>query len=273
MPARVHLTVRDRLVQIAPGVRYRSWGFDGTAPGPVIHVRQGQTVQVRLTNGGSMPHSIDFHAARIAPDRAFADVMPGASATFSFVAADPGVFLYHCGTSPALAHIANGMFGAIVVDPVTPLPPVDRSYVLVASDWYLDRSGVEGPAGLSMAKAAAVRPDWVTWNGYAGQYLTHPLTARPGETVRFCVVDAGPSLATAFHVVGALLDRAWLNGDVSSLARGIQTASVPPGGSGIFDVRIERPGLYPFVSHAFASAQLGQAGVLRVGDVHGAMRH
>ena len=271
--AQVRITLKDRVVQIAPGVKYEAWGFDGQAPGPVIHVRQGQRVHVTLTNAGMMPHSIDFHAARIAPNLAFSDVMPGKSKSFTFTASDPGVFMYHCGTTPVLAHIANGMYGAIVVDPATPLPHADRSYVLVASEWYLNSSGLDTPAVLSMQKAQAVRPDWVTWNGYAGQYVTHPLEAMPGETVRFYVVDAGPSMNTAFHVVGTLLDRAWVNGDMTQYERNVQTALVPAGGGGVFDVKIDRPGLYPFVNHSFASADMGQTGVLRVGHVAGTMSH
>jgi len=114
----------------------------------------------------------------------------------------------------------------------------------------------------------------VTWNGYANQYVKHPLEAHPGHTVRFYVVDAGPSLNTTFHVVGTVLQRAWLNGDVLDAPQhGIQTATVPAGGSGIFDVTIDRPGLYPFVSHSFASVDMGEVGLLNVGDVPGTMSH
>ena len=274
--AQVHLTLKDMTVEIAPGVKYQTWSFDGTgAPGPVIHVRQGQTVHMTLTNGGAIPHSIDFHAARIAPNKAFRDVTPGQSFSFSFVASDPGVYMYHCGTKPVLAHIANGMYGAIVVEPVAkPLPKVDREYVLVSSEWYLNGDGLTTPAQLDMAKAHAQLPDWVTWNGYAGQYVDHPLVADPGETVRFWVVAAGPSLDTDFHVVGTLLDRAWANADVTSPPqRNVQTVSVPAGGGGVFDVKIDEPGLYPFVSHSFASVDLGQVGLLKVGKVEGTMSH
>ena len=191
---KIHMTLKDMVVEIAPGVRYNTWAFDGHgAPGPILHVRQGQTVQMTLTNGGTIPHSIDFHAARIAPNLAFRDVAPGESFTFHFTANDPGVFMYHCGTKPVLAHIANGMYGALVVDPATPLPKADKQYVLVASEWYLNGDGVSAPASLDMSKARATMPDWTTFNGYANQYVTHPLTAKPGETVRFYVVAAGPT--------------------------------------------------------------------------------
>jgi nitrite reductase (NO-forming) len=272
--AKVQMTLKDMVVQIAPGIRYNTWAFDGHgAPGPIVHVRQGQTVEMTLKNGGAIPHSIDFHAARIAPNVAFRDVMPGDSFTFRFKATDPGVFMYHCGTKPVLMHIANGMYGAIVVDPAKPLPKADHEYVLVASEWYLDGDGIEQPASLNMAKARAMQPDWTTFNGYANQYVTHPLTADQGETVRFYVVAAGPTLDTNFHVVGTLLDRAWVDGDMTQYERNVQTVAVPAGGGAVFDVKIGDEGLYPFVSHAFAHVDLGQVGLLKVGEPEGTMSH
>src|SRR6266508_3207112 len=131
--AKVHMTLKDMVIEVAPGVKYNTWAFDGHgAPGPVVHVREGQTVEMTLTNGGAIPHSIDFHAARIAPNVAFRDVAPGESFTFRFKATDPGVFMYHCGTKPVLAHIANGMYGAIIVRPKN-MPAADHEYALVAS--------------------------------------------------------------------------------------------------------------------------------------------
>ena len=273
--AKVTMTLKDMVVQVAPGVKYNTWAFDGHgAPGPIVHVREGQTVEMTLVNGGAIPHSIDFHAARIAPNIAFRDVAPGESFTFRFKATDPGVYMYHCGTKPVLAHIANGMYGAIVVDPAKPLPPVDREYVLVASEWYMDTDGIKEPANLSMEKARTVQPDWTTFNGYANQYVTHPLTAKPGETTRFYVVAAGPTLDTNFHVVGTIFDRAWVNADMKSPPQqGVQTVAVPAGGGGIFDMKIDQPGLYPFVSHAFAHVDLGQVGLLKVGNPKGTMSH
>ena len=267
---KVQMTLKDMVVEIAPGVKYNTWAFDGHgAPGPIIHARQGQTVEMTLTNGGAIPHSIDFHAARIAPNVAFRDIAPGESFTFRFRASDPGVYMYHCGTKPVLAHIANGMYGAIVVDPATPLPKADREYVLVASEWYLSGDGVSEPASLDMAKARAIQPDWTTFNGYANQYVTHPLTADPGDTVRFYVVAAGPTLDTDFHVVGTIFDRAWVNGDMTQFQQGVQTVGVPAGGGAVFDVKIDEPGLYPFVSHAFAHVDLGQVGLLKIGNPKG----
>jgi nitrite reductase (NO-forming) len=257
--ASVNLVLKDVTVQIAPGVKYAAWAWAGGAPGPVIHVRQGQLVKITLTNKGAIPHSVDFHAARIAPNKAFGDVMPGHSVSYTFRANDPGVFMYHCGTKPVLMHIANGMYGAIVVDPRPGLlPKADKNYVLVASEWYLSSDGLKSPAQFNMDKAHARMPDWMTFNGYAGQYVKHPLTAKPGELVRFWVVDAGPSLDTDFHVVGTIFNSAYPFADVtdpSSALHNVQTVTVPAGGGGVVDVKIDKPGLYPFVSHAFAAVK------------------
>jgi nitrite reductase (NO-forming) len=270
----VQLTLKDVTIDIAPGVKYNAWGFEGGAPGPAIHVREGQNVRITLTNGGAIPHSIDFHAARIAPDVAFRDVAPGESLTYTFEAKDPGVYMYHCGTKPVLAHIANGMYGAIVVEPAEkPLPRADEEFVLVSSEWYLNAPGIDEPASYDATKAHTMIPDWVTWNGYAGQYVTHPLQANPGELIRFWVVAAGPSLDTDFHVVGTILDRAYVNADMSQYQTGVQTVSVPAGGGGAFDVRIDEPGVYPFLSHSFASVDLGQVGLLKVGEPEGTASH
>ena len=162
-----------------------------------------------------MPHSVDFHAAQVAPNVAFVDVAPGKSFTFSFKADKPGVFMYHCGTKPVLAHIANGMYGAIVVDPadaslLPPVPPLLRPRRRRVVPERAPASTAQ-PAGLDLVKAHQMTPDWVTWNGYAGQYVEHPLEAHPGHTTRFYVVDAGPSLNTTFHVVGTVLQRAWVD--------------------------------------------------------------
>jgi nitrite reductase (NO-forming) len=272
---KVDMTLKDMVVEIAPGVKYNTWAFDGHgAPGPVIHVREGQTVEMTLTNGGSIPHSIDFHAARIAPDLAFKDAQPGESFTFRFTAGDPGVFMYHCGTKPVLAHIANGMYGAIIVEPKAGLPRVDNEYVLVGSEWYLNGDGIDEPASLDMTKARTRMADWTTFNGYANQYVTHPLTADPGDTTRFWVVAAGPTNNVNFHVVGTIFDRAWVNSDLTSPPqKGVQTVVVPAGGGAVFDVKIDDQGSYPFVSHAFADVDLGQVGLLQVGNPKTKMTH
>jgi nitrite reductase (NO-forming) len=173
-------------------------------------------------------------------------------------------------------HIANGMYGAIVVEPKPGvLPHADKNYVLVASEWYLDSDGLKRPAQFSQAKAHARMPDWMTFNGYAGQYVKHPLTAKPGQLVRFWMMDAGPSIDTDFHVVGTLLNTAYPFADMNPAhaLHNVQTMTVPAGGGAVFDVKIDQPGLYPFVSHSFAAVDQGQVGLLKVGNVKGTMSH
>jgi nitrite reductase (NO-forming) len=270
-----HYTIRleDETLEIAPGVRYAGWTFDGGAPGPIIHVRQGDWVDVTLVNGGTIPHSIDFHAALTAPEVSFKSIPSGGSLHFRFRAETPGAFMYHCGTPPVLAHIANGMYGAIVVDPAQGMPPVTKSFVLVSGEWYLAGDGLKTPATLDFEAARQMRPDYVTFNGYANQYKDNPLTADPGDTVRFYVVDAGPSLDTDFHVVGAILDRVYLDGTTTDVLHGVQTQLVPAGGGMIFDVTFRDRGIFPFVSHAFAAVDMGEVGLVNVGNVSGTMSH
>ena len=265
----VAITVEDRTLEIAPGVRYAAWTFNGHVPGPIIHVRQGQRIAITFTNHGSMPHSLDLHSARVAPDRAYRDVPPGHSLHMSFVAERPGVFLYHCVTAPAVAHIANGMYGAMIVDPKRPLPPA-RSFVLAAGEWYVDG---HSPARLDFQKALDMRPDWATFNGRAFQYNDTPLRARPGERVRFYVVNAGPNLVVPFHLVGGIFDRAYVDGDMTHWLRDVQTTDVAPGGAAIFDARFPQRGVYGFVNHSFANAEKGEIGTLLVGVRSGAMSH
>ncbi|HET6172948.1 MAG TPA: multicopper oxidase domain-containing protein [Gaiellales bacterium] len=271
--ARFDITVENRTVEIAPGVRFRAWTFNGTVPGPVLHVRQGQPVEITFHNGGTLPHSFDLHAARVAAGTAFRDVQPGKSMTLAFTAHDPGVFVYHCVTSPAVMHIAMGMYGAMVVSPSKPLPPTDHEFVLLGSEWYLAGSGQSRPADVDFDKALAMRPDVVTFNGHADQYVDHALHVPPGQLARFYVGNAGPNLAIPFHVVGTVFERVYLDGDVTNWLSGVQTTSVPPGAGAIFEARFEQPGANGFVNHSFANAHKGAQGTILVGKATGRMTH
>ena len=271
--ARFSITVEDRTIEIAPGVRFRAWTFNGRVPGPVLHVRQGQRVEVTFHNGGTMPHSFDLHAARVAAGRAFRDIPPGKSMTLSFTAHDPGVFVYHCVTSPAVMHIAMGMYGAMVVTPSKPLPESEHEFVLVGSEWYLAGSGQGRPADVDFDKALAMRPDVVTFNGHADQYVDHALRVPPGQLARFYVGNAGPNLTIPFHVVGTVFERVYLDSDVTTWLSGVQTTSVAPGAGAIFDVRFGQPGANGFVNHSFANAHKGAQGTILVGDASGRMTH
>ena len=260
---RVRMEMRHAMVTIAPGVRYAAWTFGGNVPGPAIHVRQGDTVAFTLINRANIPHSMDFHAAEIAPSKYYVNVMPNDSLQYKFVARVPGAFMYHCGTAPVAMHIANGMYGALIVDPAKPRPAA-KEFVLVQSEFYMGKdAGADGVRILDWEKLLGLSPDHVVFNGRAGQYATHPIDVQPGELLRLHVVNAGPNRTSAFHVVGGIFDRVYQDGSQSSPLTGVQTVQVPVGSGSIFEVRLREPGDYPFVSHAFADATKGAVGVLR----------
>jgi nitrite reductase (NO-forming) len=257
---------------IAPGVTYQAWTFDSVVPAPTIRVTVGDTVDFTLVNGAPITHSIDFHAAELAPSRAYVNVMPKDSVHFRFVPRVPGVFMYHCGTAPVALHISNGMFGALIVDPVVPRPPA-REFVLVQNEFYLAPThDSTRPRVLDWQRMLDLAPDYVVFNGVAGQYAAHPIQVNPGELLRFYVVDAGPNRVSSFHVVGAIFERVFEDG-LGPPKLGVQTVSIPVGGGMIFEARLAEPGLYPFVSHAFADATKGAVGVLRAGHPAGTAAH
>ncbi len=260
----LHIDATDKSVAIASGVEYQAWTFGDTVPGPVIHVRQGQTVNVVFTNHGMMQHSIDFHAALTPPNLHFVDIRPGETIRFSFVAKVPGAFVYHCGTPPVLLHIANGMYGAIIVDPVdTPLPPADKEYVLVQGEWYTQQ--VSGKLmGGDFEKMQKEQPDEVVFNGVAFQYRDHPLPARPGERVRLYMVNAGPNLWSSFHVIGAIFDKIYPDGDPAHALSGVSTYTLGPGAGAVFDLIFQEPGKYAFVDHDMAHEIMGAQGFIEV---------
>jgi nitrite reductase (NO-forming) len=260
---KVNMVATDKTVQIASGVQYQAWTFDNTVPGPTFHVRQGQTVNVTFTNRGTMRHSIDFHSAMTPPSVHYVDIDPGKTIHFSFVARVPGAFLYHCGTPPTLLHIANGMYGAFIVDPTTPLPPAAESYVLVQGEWYTQQ--VSGTLmGGNYEKMTEERPDEVVFNGAAFQYRDHPLRVTAGKRVRIYLVDAGPNLWTSFHVIGAIFDKVYPDGDPAHALSGVSTYTVGPGAGAIFDLVMQDAGKYTFVDHDMAHAVIGAQGVLDV---------
>ncbi len=261
----ITLETKDVNVEVAPGVVMKAWTFDGTLPGPVLHVRQGDTVEFTLVNHGTIPHSIDFHAAQTPWDKNYQSINPGESLSFTWTANFPGVFMYHCGTPPVLHHIANGMYGVIVVEPAEALPPA-REYVLVQSELYLTQQS-DGYYITDGNKANAVTPSYVVFNGYPNQYRDAPLMADPGQLIRLWVLNAGPTTFSAFHVIGALFDHTYADGNPANQQSGMQTVTIPPGGGYMVELTIPEAGLYPFVTHSFAYTGLGALGLLDVGNV------
>jgi nitrite reductase (NO-forming) len=280
-PREVRLVARNETVAISGDTAMRAWTFNGTVPGPILHLRQGDPVQVTLTNQGTLAHSIDLHAARIDPEIAFRSIAPGESTSYTFTPQYAGAFLYHCGTAPLLLHIGSGMYGAVIVDPPTPLPPA-REFVLVHSGFYLNDGGEEsegeGGEGAgeeergeelrvydpSYQKMLSVFPDQVAFNGHSYQYRAVPITVRSGERVRFYVVSAGPTEDCSFHIVGEVFDTVYLGAPPGNTIHGVQTYSVPAGGGMIFEFVASIPGRFTFVDHKFGHGDKGAAGLLVV---------
>jgi nitrite reductase (NO-forming) len=266
----VHFDITEKVAEIAPGKVVKLWTFDGQVPGPVVRVRVGDTVEASITNRTTMPHSIDFHAARIAPNKAFRDVAPGETFSFSFEATSPGVFMYHCGTAPVVHHIANGMYGMIIVEPEGSLPPVDRELAFVQSDFYV--SATPG-APADDAKLMTGIPDVVAFNGYAAQYKDTPIIVKARERIRVFVLAAGPNTWSAFHVVGTMFDRAWQDGNPANEQVGNQTLNLAASQGSIAEFRLDEEGIYPFVTHDFTNATKGAVGLLQTENAKGTMGH
>lgn len=234
--------------------------YKGTAASPPIVVEQGDRVRVTFVNGASkamhvdMAHSIDFHSAEVAPSKYYVDIAPGKKETISFVAKHPGVFMYHCATQPVLMHTGAGMTGMMVVKPRN-LPKVDKELWLTQGEFYIGK-----PGGLAdMDKMQAKKPDVIAFNGYANQYKANPITVRKGERIRMFVLNAGPSIWSAFHVIGTVFDTTHVEGVVGHDA---QTINLAPSQGGWVEFTLDQKGNYPFVTHSFADMTKGAAGIL-----------
>lgn len=259
----VHLIAEDRVVTIADGVQMRAWTFNGSVPGPTIRARVGDTVEVRFTNRGTMAHSVDLHAARVDWKTAFRSIAPGESLTFTFQPRYPGAFLYHCGTPPVLLHMGSGMYGALIVDPIQPLPPA-REFILLHGEFFLEGSqGIRRPDYQKMLRSEA---DYSAFNGRAFRYRDTPLRVKRGERVRIYLVNAGPRRPCAFHVIGQQFDTVYPAAPPTGALHGVQTYSVPPGGGAIFELLMDIRGHFPFVNHDVGHGDQGAFGILEVED-------
>ncbi|WP_443678412.1 multicopper oxidase domain-containing protein [Mycolicibacterium flavescens] len=258
---RVTLAVTETKREVSPGITQRQWTFGGAAPGPTLRGKVGDVFEVTLVNDGTIGHSIDFHAGALAPDVPTRTIQPGERLVYRFTASRAGVWMYHCSTMPMSVHIANGMFGAVVIDPPD-LAPVDREYLLVQSEYYLGPQGGEVDA----AKVAADKPDLVVFNGYANQYDHAPLSARVGERVRIWVLAAGPNRGSSFHVVGGQFDTVWFEGDyrLRPGPGGAQVLGLSAAQGGFVELSFDQPGRYPFVTHVMVDAERGAHGFIEV---------
>lgn len=274
----VDLETVEKEMEIADGTTYRFWTFGGTVPGSFIRVREGDRVVFNLTNAADseFPHNIDLHAVTGPGGGAAASItVPGEGTTFEFAALNPGLYVYHCAMPGMVGtHIANGMYGLILVEPAEGLPEVDREYYVMQGDFYtMGKKGDPGLQEFSFEKAVAETPDYVLFNGRVGAIAgENALKARRGESVRLFVGNGGPNLSSSFHVIGEVFDNVYREAG-STATHNVQTTVVPAGGAAIVEFRADVPGDFHLVDHAiFRATQKGALGTLSVeGEEHAAV--
>ena len=256
----------EKVIEVAPGVTQQMWTFDDSVPGPALRGKVGDIFTVTLVNDGKLSHSLDFHASKVAWNVEMRSIKPGESLVYQFTAKFAGAFMYHCGTAPALHHIGNGMYGAIIIDPPV-LAPVDHEYLLVQSEIY---TGPQGQPG-DLAKMINEKPDAVVFNGYASQYKFSPIRVEPNQRVRVWVVDAGPSENSSFHIVGTIFDTVFKEGSYTlqpdARSGGSQALDLQPAQGGFVEFTLDAAGLYPIVTHKFANVGKGALGLFQAGEV------
>jgi len=267
---RVELETKEVTAQLADGVTYTFWTFNGTVPGPMLRVRQGDSVDLVLRNApdSAVTHSIDLHAVTGPGGGAKVMQVPaGGAGEFTFTALQPGVYVYHCATPMVAQHLANGMYGLIVVEPEGGLPKVDHEYYVMQGDVYTTGArGQPGNLDLSVAKLLDERADYVLFNGGVGSLTgDRALQANVGETVRIFFGDGGPNLTSSFHVIGEIFDRVYPEGSFTAAPEtNVQTTHVSAGGATVVEFRVDYPGDYVLVDHSLGRLEKGAAGILHV---------
>ncbi|MCR6495776.1 copper-containing nitrite reductase [Thermomonas sp. S9] len=269
-PAKVIVTldVVEKEMPISEGVTYTFWTFGGTVPGSFIRVRQGDTVEFHLRNmpDSKMPHNIDLHGVTGPGGGAASSfTAPGHESRFTFKALNAGLYVYHCATAPVGMHIANGMYGLILVEPPEGLPKVDREYYVMQGDFYTTGKYREkGHQGFDMEKAIDEHPTYVLFNGMEGALTgDKALTAKTGEKVRLYVGNGGPNLVSSFHVIGEIFDKVWFEGG-TRFQENVQTTLIPAGGAAMMEFHMEVPGSYVLVDHSiFRAFNKGALAILK----------
>ncbi len=266
----VKLEVKEVVKKLSDGVEYLFWTFGGDVPGSFIRIREGDQVEFHLLNHPSskMPHNIDLHAVTGPGGGAASSfTAPGHESQFSFKAINPGLYVYHCATAPVGIHVANGMYGLILVEPKDGLPKVDKEYYIMQGDFYtMGKFGEEGLQPFDQNKAVDERPTYVVFNGSVGALVgDKAITANVGETVRLFVGNGGPNLISSFHVIGEIFDKVYSEGGIKVSQQQVQTTLVPAGGSTIVEFKTEVPGTYILVDHSlFRAFNKGALGMLKV---------
>jgi nitrite reductase (NO-forming) len=277
----VRLDTTHKLIEIMPGVKFAAWTFGDQVPGPTVRARVGDRIRFVMTNRSDEPvarpqivtapmmHSMDFHAAMVSPQDKYRSIAPGQTIEFEFVANYPGIFMYHCGTPMVLEHIASGMYGAIIIEPKGGYPTrANREYVIVQSEFYTKpdpgKRRVDGQVVhvLDTEKLRASQPNHTVFNGHHDHLVKKPLQAKPGERVRLYVLNVGPSKTSSFHVVGAIFDKVWIEGNPDNQMRGMQTVLLGSSNSAIVEFVVPEAGAYVMVDHHFANASQGAIGLI-----------
>ena len=265
----VNMEVVEKEMEMSDGVSYVYWTFDGTVPGSFIRTRVGDEVEFHLKNhpDSKLPHNIDLHAVTGPGGGAESSfVAPGREAVFTFKTMNPGLYVYHCATAPVGMHIANGMYGLILVEPEGGLPPVDKEYYVMQGDFYTEgENGERGLQAFDMNKAIDEDADYVVFNGKVGALTgENELTAKVGETVRLFVGNGGPNLVSSFHVIGEIFDRVSVEGG-SQINENVQTTLIPAGGAAMVEFKVDVPGNLVLVDHSiFRAFNKGALGILKV---------
>ncbi len=265
----VTLDVQEKRMRLADGVDYDFWTFGGHVPGTFIRVREGDEVELHLKNekGNSMPHNVDLHAVNGPGGGAIATTTaPGGESVITFRALNAGLFVYHCATMPVGMHIANGMYGLILVEPKEGLPKVDREFYVMQGDFYTKGGlGEQGLQGFDYAKALAETPTYIVFNGAVGALTgEHALQAKEGDRVRLFVGNGGPNKTSSFHVIGEIMDTLYPDGGVVP-NHNVQTTTIPPGGAAMAELTVQVPGDYVLVDHAiFRATDRGAKAILHV---------
>jgi len=265
----VHMEILEQEGEMANGVSYVYWTFGGSVPGSFIRTRVGDEVEFHLKNhpDNKLPHNIDLHAVTGPGGGAESSfIAPGHEKVFSFKVLNPGLYVYHCATAPVGMHIANGMYGLILVEPEGGLPAVDKEYYVMQGDFYTKgKNGQPGLQPFDMQKAVDEHADYVVFNGKVGALTgDNAITANVGETVRLFVGNGGPNLVSSFHVIGEIFDKVYAEGG-TTINENIQTTLVPAGGAAIVEFKVEVPGTFILVDHSiFRAFNKGALGMLKV---------
>ena len=277
-PARVTVSLETREAPgtLADGVQYTFWTFNGTVPGPMIRIRVGDELELRLKNHArsTQIHSIDLHAVNGPGGGAtLTQTAPGKETAFRWKALNPGLYVYHCASPHIPTHIANGMYGLIVVEPEGGLPKVDREYYVMQGEFYTKGArGAKGMQAYDSAKAYDERPEYVVFNGRVGALTERGvLAARTGQTVRIFAGNGGPNLVWAFHVIGEIFDRVYREAGIGGTPEtNVQTTLIPPGGAAIVEFKVDVPGTYLLVDHSIYRIDKGAVGQLKADGQGGA---